>query len=69
MGDGQPTRPFLGNTSMVCYCRANCKGGEITALVHGASDRLGTDMACLLQFEISAAVANQQASSPDDDQG
>jgi hypothetical protein len=54
-GDGQSTRPFLANTTMETYVRANCMGCHSNASVAGTSGSPGTDLMYFLQLEVSAA--------------
>jgi hypothetical protein len=54
-GDGQSTRPFLGNTTMETYVRSNCMGCHSNASVAGTRGSPGTDLMYFLQLEVSAA--------------
>jgi hypothetical protein len=59
-GDDEPTtRPFLANTSMESYVRANCMGCHTNASVDGMQGSPGTDLMYFLQLEVSAAADSE----------
>jgi hypothetical protein len=55
-GDGQSMRPYLANTTMETYVRANCMGCHSNASVAGTRGSPGTDLMYFLQLEVSAAA-------------
>lgn len=57
--DGGASRPFLGNTSMESYDRANCAGCHAKAILTNADgDILSTDFMYWLSLEVAAQEAN-----------
>ncbi len=58
-GNGQSTRPFLGNTSMESYVRSNCMGCHSNATVEENPNKVGTDLMYFLQLEVSAAAGGE----------
>jgi hypothetical protein len=51
-GDGQSTRPYLANTTMETYVRANCMACHNNAEVETADPKQGTDMMYFLELEV-----------------
>jgi hypothetical protein len=54
-GDGETTRPYLGNTSMETYVRSNCTGCHSGAEVGASGDPVGSDLMWWLKLEIADA--------------
>ncbi len=52
-----PTRPYLGNTSMESYSRADCMGCHANATVDGGKSTPSTDQMYWLQLEVGAQAA------------
>jgi hypothetical protein len=55
-GDGETTRPFLGNTSMETYVRSSCVSCHSKATADGESDGVGTDQMWWLRLEVAATA-------------
>lgn len=55
-GDGETTRPFLGNTSMETYVRSSCMSCHSKATADGESDGVGTDQMWWLRLEVAATA-------------
>ena len=54
-GDGEDTRPFLGNTSMETYVRSSCVSCHSKATVGTTDDPVGSDQMWWLNLEVADA--------------